>query len=233
MKNLNSNIRVTEAGDVAHRLLVLYKETTDLQSDAFLKTNFIALETQADAITEAVKRDKSVSKLKEADDKRDNTIRVLDKLLKAYEVFPIENIKVHGVKVFSVFKKYGVKMIEENYSSKSNLTYSLLKDLSESKIQASISELLGVSEAIEEIRTTQESFAKVRSKYEKDFTENNKKIAASTLRKPILDLINKKLIPYLVAMNLSDGAKYTAFVDKFSKIINDMNEVIKGRTKKK
>lgn len=233
MKNLNFNIRVTEAGDIANRLAVLYKEANDLQSDAFLKANFTELETQSDAITEAVKRDKAVSKLKEADDNRDNAIRVLDKLLKAYEVFPIESTRVHGVKIFSVFKKYGVKMIEENYSSKSNLTHSLLKDLSTSEVEASISELSGVSEAIEAISTSQEEFAKVRAKYEKDFTENNKKIAASTLRKPILELINKKLIPYLTAMSLADGARYTTFVDKFAKIINDMNEVVKSRTKKK
>lgn len=233
MKSLNFNVRITEAGDIANRLAVLYKEANDLQSDAFLKVNFTELEAQSDAITEAVKRDKAVSKLKEADDNRDNAIRVLDKLLKAYEVFPIESTRVHGVKIFSVFKKYGVKMIEENYSSKSNLTHSLLKDLSASENQASISELLGVSEAIEAISTTQEEFAKVRSKYENDFTENNKKIAASSVRKQILELINKKLIPYLIAMTLSDGAKYTAFVDKFAKIINDMNEVVKSRTKKK
>lgn len=233
MKSLNFNVRITEAGDIANRLAVLYKEANDLQSDAFLKVNFTELEAQSDAITEAVKRDKAVSKLKEADDNRDNAIRVLDKLLKAYEVFPIESTRVHGVKIFSVFKKYGVKMIEENYSSKSNLMHSLLKDLSASENQASISELLGVSEAIEAISTTQEEFAKVRSKYENDFTENNKKIAASSVRKQILELINKKLIPYLIAMTLSDGAKYTAFVDKFAKIINDMNEVVKSRTKKK
>ncbi|MFK8269150.1 DUF6261 family protein [Capnocytophaga cynodegmi] len=233
MKNLNFNVRITEAGDVAHRLVVLYKEATDLQNDEFLKTTFTELENQADAITEAVKRDKAVSKLKEADNKRDEAIRILDKLLKAYEVFPIENIKVHGVKVFSVFKKYGVKMIEENYSSKSNLTNSLLKDLSATEFQASISELLGVSEAIEEIRTTQEKFAKVRSQYEKEFAENLTKTAASKLRKPLLGVINKNLIPYLVAMTLANGEKYTTFTNKFSKIINDMNEVVKSRAKKK
>ena len=39
--------------------------------------------------------------------------------------------------------------------------------------------------------------------------------------------------PNLVAMTLVDKAKYSTFADKVSKVINDMNEVVKGRAKKK
>ncbi|CEN51192.1 conserved hypothetical protein [Capnocytophaga canis] len=154
-------------------------------------------------------------------------------MLKAYEVFPVENTKARGQKVAAIFKKYGVKITEENYSSESNLIDSLLKDLSASEVQASVTALSGVSEAIAQIRTTQEEFARLRLQYEEAFTENLSKVSASSLRKPLLGLINKKLIPYLVAMTLVDGAKYTAFADKVAKIIDDMNEVVKTRGKKK
>ena len=233
MKNLHFNARITEVGDVANRLAVLYKGTATLQDDAFLKTLFSEIQTQGDQITEAVKKDKAVSKLEEADAKRDEAIRVLDKMLKAYEVFPVESTKAHGVKIATIFKKYGVKITEENYSSQSNLVDSLLKDLSVAEVQASVAALSGVSEAIANIRTTQEEFSNVRLQYEEAFTENLSKVSASSLRKPLLELINKKLIPYLVAMTLVDKAKYSTFADKVSKVINDMNEVVKGRAKKK
>ncbi|WP_172917506.1 DUF6261 family protein [Capnocytophaga canis] len=233
MKPLNYQSRVTEVGDVANRLADLYKGTATLQDDAFLKTFFKELKTQGDAITEAVKRDKAVSQLEDADAERDEAIRVLDKMLKAYEVFPVENTKAHGQKIATIFKKYGVKITEENYSSESNLVDSLLKDLSASEVQASVTALSGVSEAIAGIRTAQNNFNKVRSQYEKDFAQQQSKASASSLRKPLLQLINKKLIPYLVAMTLVDGAKYTAFADKVAKIIDDMNEVVKARGKKK
>ncbi|GIM58178.1 DUF6261 family protein [Capnocytophaga canimorsus] len=233
MKNLHFNSRVTEVGDVANRLADLYKGTATLQDDAFLKNLLSEIQTQGDAITEAIKKDKAVSKLEDADAERDQAIRVLDKMLKAYEVFPVENTKAHGQKIATIFKKYGVKITEENYSSESNLIDWLLKDLSASEVQASVMALSGVSEAIAQIRTTQEEFARLRLQYEEAFTENLSKVSASSLRKPLLGLINKKLIPYLVAMTLVDGAKYTAFADKVAKIIDDMNEVVKSRGKKK
>ncbi|WP_392447048.1 DUF6261 family protein [Capnocytophaga canis] len=233
MKPLNYQSRITEVGDVANRLAVLYKGTATLQDDAFLKNLLSEIQTQGDAITEAIKKDKAVSKLEDADAERDEAIRVLDKMLKAYEVFPVENTKAHGQKIALIFKKYGVKITEENYSSESNLIDSLLKDLSVAEIQASVTALSGVSEAITQIRTTQEEFARLRLQYEEAFTENLSKVSASSLRKPLLGLINKKLIPYLVAMTLVDGAKYTAFADKVAKIIDDMNEVVKSRAKKK
>ena len=233
MKPLNYQSRITEVGDVANRLAVLYKGTATLQDDAFLKNLLSEIQTQGDAITEAIKKDNAVSKLEDADAERDEAIRVLDKMLKAYEVFPVENTKAHGQKIATIFKKYGVKITEENYSSESNLIDSLLKDLSASEVQASVTALSGVSEAIAQIRTTQEEFARLRLQYEEAFTENLSKVSASSLRKPLLGLINKKLIPYLVAMTLVDGAKYTAFADKVAKIIDDMNEVVKARGKKK
>lgn len=233
MKPLNYQSRITEVGDVANRLAVLYKGTATLQDDAFLKNLLSEIQTQGDAITEAIKKDKAVSKLEDADAERDEAIRVLDKMLKAYEVFPVENTKAHGQKIATIFKKYGVKITEENYSSESNLIDSLLKDLSASEVQASVTALSGVSEAIAQIRTTQEEFARLRLQYEEAFTENHSKVSASSLRKPLLGLINKKLIPYLVAMTLVDKAKYTAFADKVAKIIDDMNEVVKARGKKK
>lgn len=233
MKPLNYQSRITEVGDVANRLVDLYQATATLQDDAFLKSTFTELETQGTALTEAVKRDKAVSQLEEADTQRDEAIRVLGKLLKAYEVIPVESLKPHGERLSAIFQKYGVKIITENYSSQSNLVDSLLMDFSADEVQASITALSGVSEAIAGIRTAQENFGQVRRAYERAFAEQQSKATASSLRKPLLELINKKLIPYLVAMQLSHPEKYQKFVHEVEKIIADMNEVVKARGKKK
>lgn len=233
MKPLNYQSRITEVGDVANRLVDLYQATATLQDDAFLKATFTELETQGTAITEAVKRDKAVSQLEEADAQRDETIRVLGKLLKAYEVIPVESLKPHGERLSEIFQKYGVKITTENYSSQSNLVDSLLMDFSADEVQASITALSGVSEAIAGIRTAQENFGQVRRAYETAFAKQQSKSTASSLRKPLLELINKKLIPYLVAMHLSDTEKYQKFIHEVEKIIADMNEVVKARRKKK
>lgn len=233
MRKLHNKARVTEVGDVAKRLADLYKKATNLQDDSFLKKTFAELGNQANSITEAVKKDKAVSHLEEADEKRDNAIRVLDKLLKGYKEIPVEDLKPHGEKLSAIFKKYGVKMVDENYSSESNLIHSLLLDFSANEVQTSVSALAGVSEALANIRTAQEAFEKVRSEYDKALSANGASASASSLRKPLLALLNQKIIPYLVAMNISDEAKYSAFIDECSQIIDSTNETIKSRTKKK
>lgn len=233
MKLLNYQARVTEIGDVANRLAELYKKATHLQEETFLKASFMALEEQGKAITEAVKKHKAVSQLDDADAKRDQAIRVLDKLLKGYENIPVDSLKLHGERLSAIFKKYGVKIVDENYSSESNLIDSLLLDFSASEVQASITALAGVSEAIANIRKAQEEFAKIRAEYEKALSQNDKSETASHLRKPLLELLNKKIIPYLIAMQIANPEQYSAFANEISQVIEGVNEAIKARTKKK
>ena len=80
MKKLLSQIRITEVGDTAHRLVSLYKSTAALKDEAFLKPLFVEMEEKGNALTEAVRSDAVISQLENADAKRDGAIRVLDKL---------------------------------------------------------------------------------------------------------------------------------------------------------
>ncbi len=232
MEKLNTNARVTEIGDVANRLVELYKKTTDLHEEKFLKSTFEEIEKQGKAITEAVKRDSVLSLLEEADTKRDNAVRVLSKLLIGYENIPVETLKLHGQKLATIFKKYGVKITDENYSSESNLIDSLLTDFSASDVQASITALAGVTEAIADLRNAQSEFASIRSQYDQALSEKENLVNASTLRRPLIELINKKLVPYLVAMQIAEAEKYGAFASNASKIVESVNEVVRGRSKR-
>lgn len=233
MEKLSNQVKVTEIGDVANRLSELFNKATNLQEDQFLKKAFAELQEKGKEITEAVKKDSVFSKLDDADTKRDDAVRVLDKLLKGYAVIPVENLKPHGEKLAEIFKKYGVKIVSENYTSESNLIDSLLAEFATPDAQTSVSALVGVGEALANLRTAQAEFAQIRSTYEHSLTEKQAKTSASTLRKPLLDLINKKISPYLVAMEIADKDKYSAFVSEASKIIISTNDAIKVRRKKK
>ncbi len=232
MEKLRTNARVTEIGDVANRLVELYKKTTNLHEEKFLKSTFEEIEKQGKAITEAVKRDSVLSLLEEADTKRDNAVRVLSKLLIGYENIPVETLKPHGQKLATIFKKYGVKITDENYSSESNLIDSLLTDFSASDVQPSITALAGVTEAIADLRNAQSEFASIRSQYDQALSEKENSVSATTLRKPLVELINKKLVPYLVVMQIAEAEKYGAFASNASKIVESVNEVVRGRSKR-
>ncbi len=232
MKKVITAVRVTELGDVANRLAILYKKTASLQDDAFLQKIFDTIEKQGNAITEAVKRDGVYSQLDEVDADRDKAIKALAKLLDGYRYIPIESLKQHGEKLYTIFSKYGIKITEENYSSQSNLIDSLLQDYAAESVLTSIAALSGVQEAIENIRTSQNNFATIRAEYEALLATKKNLASASSLRKPLLDVINKQLIPYLVAMNIANKAKYGKFIANASEIVESINEVVKARLKK-
>lgn len=233
MKKLLTTARITEAGDTAHRLVSLYKSTPALKDEAFLKPLFVEMEEKTNALTEAVKRDAVISQLENADAKRDGAIRVLDRLLKGYKTIPLDTLKAYGVQLSAVFKKYGMKMTVENYSSQSNLIDSLLQDLSDSDKAAAIAALPGIAEAIDNIKTAQEEFVKIRANYDKGLAQKGSKETATSLRKPLLELINNKLLTYLSAMKIANPTKYKVFSEDVAVIITSVNEAIKARKKNK
>ena len=232
MNKLNTSVKVTELGDTALRLVKAFKAVVAVQNDAFLTKTFAEIEKQATVMTSAVKSDQALSKLEEADAQRDQAIRVLDKLLKGYENIPLENLKTHAKKLAEIFKKYGVKMTGENYASQSTLINSLLGDFSATELKPSIEALAGVKEALAEIQTKQDAFATLRSDYEKAQVSQKEKSSATSLRKPLLELINKKVVPYLVAMSIAQPELFKNLTAEASEIITSTNEAIKARSKK-
>lgn len=232
MKPLSYQSRTTEVADTAHRLSELFKKSVSVQTHPFLTEVFAEAEQMANNITTAVKKDTAVSKLEEADSERDNAIRVLDKLLKGYEHIPVENLRNHAQKLIAVFNKYGVKITAENYASQSNLIMSMLEDFSAESLKVSIEALAGVKEALAEIQTKQAAFAQLRETYEGALATQKEKASATSLRKPLLDLINKKIVPYLVAMGIAQPELFKEFVAKASEIINSTNEAVKARGKR-
>lgn len=232
MNKQNTSVKVTELGDTALRLVKAFNAVVAVQNDAFLTKTFAEIEKQATVMTSAVKSDQALSKLEEADAKRDQAIRVLDKLLKGYENIPLENLKTHAKKLAEIFKKYGVKITGENYASQSTLINSLLGDFSATELKTSIEALAGVKEALAEIQTKQNAFAALRSDYEKAQVSQKEKSSATSLRKPLLELINKKAVPYLVAMSVAQPELFKNLTAEASEIITSTNEAIKARSKK-
>ena len=232
MNKLNTSVKVTELGDTALRLVKAFKAVVAVQNDAFLTKTFAEIEKQATVMTSAVKSDQALSKLEEADAQRDQAIRVLDKLLKGYENIPLENLKTHAKKLAEIFKKYGVKITGENYASQSTLINSLLGDFSATELKPSIEALAGVKEVLVEIQTKQDAFAALRSDYEKAQVSQKEKSSATSLRKPLLELINIKVVPSLVAMSIAQPELFKNLTAEASEIITSTNEAIKARSKK-
>lgn len=227
MNKVISKVRVTEVDGLSDALVRLYKADEGISSDAFLKGVMDEVEKLSVSITTAIKKDKVLSNLEEADGVRDEAVKNLSTLLEGYAVFPVAAKKEAALKLKSIFDKYGKSITTANYVSESSLIESLLEDFS--KEDEAVSLLDGVKEILEQIRSAQDAFAKASDEY--NAASSVKTESASSLKKPLLSLINDKLIPYITAMQMANSALYGDFATKAEGEIKRVNEIVLRRGK--
>ena len=227
MNKVISKVRVTEVDGLSDALVRLYKADEGVSSDAFLKSVMDEIEKLSVAITTAIKKDKVLSNLEEADGVRDEAVKNLSTLLDGYEVFPVAAKKEAALKLKSIFDKYGKSITTANYVSESSLIESLLEDFSNE--EETVCALDGIKEILEQIRSAQDSFVKASDEY--NAASSVKTESASSLKKPLLSLINDKLIPYITAMQMANSAVYADFATKAEGEIKRVNEIVSRRGK--
>lgn len=226
MNKVISKVRVTEVDGLSDALVRLYKADEGVSSDVFLKGVMDEIEKLSVLITTAIKKDKVLSNLEEADGVRDEAVKNLSTLLDGYEVFPVAAKKEAAKKLKAVFDKYGKSITTANYVSESSLIESLLEDFSK---EEAVSLLDGIKEILEQIRSAQDSFAKASDEY--NAASSVKTESASSLKKPLLSAINDKLIPYITAMQMANSAVYGDFATKAEGEIKRVNEIVSRRGK--
>lgn len=221
MKKINSTIRVTELDAVSDAIVRIYKAEAALKNDEYLKPLMSEIEGLSARITKAVKSDKSVSSLDEADRKRDEVIRSLGKLLTGYSVIPTADKKAAGEKLLEIFERYK-GIIKENFASESSLIESMLTAFADKNLAPLIEKLEGVSYYISALRSAEDDFKTAND----EFTQaaSAKTESATLIRKPLLAAINDKLLPYIETMNTVKGGVYSAFHAKMNEEIERMNK---------
>lgn len=231
MNKLRTAIRNAEVDGLSDTLIRLFKADLKAQGDAFLKTTMERMETLSAQITTAILQNKTLSTLEAADSVRDEAVRTLGTLLAAYAVFPIASKKELAAPLKAIYDKYAKAGITgANYTSESSLIESLLGDLAEESLTDNIKGLEGIGEAVASIRSAQDEFTKANDDYVKANT--NKGASASSFNKPIVSLINEKLVPYLDAMVIAGNENCLEFAKGVDAEINRANDTIAKRTKK-
>lgn len=226
MNKVISKVRVTEVDGLSDALVRLYKADEGISSDAFLKSVMDEVEKLSVSITTAIKKDKVLSSLEEADGVRDEAVKNLSTLLDGYEVFPVAAKKEAAKKLKAVFDKYGKSITTANYVSESSLIESLLEDFSK---EEAVSLLDGIKEILEQIRSAQDAFVKASDEYNAASTVKTE--SASSIKKLLLSAINDKLIPYITAMQMANSALYGDFAAKAEGEVKRVNEIVSRRGK--
>lgn len=231
MKKLVTSVRITELDDTSDRLLKLYDGETALKNEPFLKPLFAEMRTLWEKITDAIHRDRISSDLKKADDVRDNAVISLFKAIDGYAHISVDALRQPAERLNKILAKFGTRITRENYSTESSLIEALLSDLHSDEAITDVGALAGIEETIADVRSAQDDFTAKRVAYEKTVAAQQHRESASVLKKPLLELINKKLLPYLDTMKMADPTKYTVLADASAQAVADTNSAIAQRTK--
>ncbi|MDO5523045.1 MAG: DUF6261 family protein [Bacteroidia bacterium] len=232
MNKLSTSARTTEVDDTSDRLLVLYKDETALAEDPFLKPLFGEMQTLSDRITEAIKRDRVLSEMEDADAQVETATRSLNAVLKGYRAMPLEQYSTAGKALYAVMEKYKLKILRLNYADQSSNIEALLMDLSAPALRPHIDALPGVSEAVANLRAAQTDFTAKRVAYEKAVALNTQGASASELKKPLLQLINARLVPFLTVSKMVNPDAFTHFADTVAQAIESTNAAVRRRSSK-
>ena len=228
---VNARVFVTELDALSDALEREYAAAcaggeTAVAKDAVLKAQFAQIADLSARNTTAIKQDAVVSTLDEADSARDSATRDLFTLAGGYTASPFAEVKSAAVVVCAVLDKYGRGMTGKNYADQTALTESLLEDLGAEKIAEQIKALSGVAELVAQLRGAQDGFASAHDGYVR--AKAGKGESASSLKKPIVSLINDNIVPYLNIVAAMDG--YAEFVAAVAGNIKSTNDTVTRRT---
>ena len=221
-------IRTTELDALSDAMEREYKAAcagreTAVAKDAVLKGLFKQLIDLSARNTTAIKQDAVVSTLDEADSARDSVTRDLFTLTNGYTASPFAEVKAAANDVCATLEKYGRGMTGKGYAEQTALTESLLEDLG--KATEKIAALSGVAELVAQLREAQDGFAASHDAYIK--AKAGKGESATSLKKPIVSLINDSIVPYLNIVAAMEG--YADFIAGVAGNIKRTNDTVTRR----
>lgn len=232
MEKLLSTSRTTEVADASARMIVAFGRW-DFETDAHLTGIFNNLSPLTERLTVAIRRTKAESELEEKDEIRDNNLRGLHYLLTGFMHHPNPEIKAAAVTLENVFDNYGLKITGESYASESALITSLLLDFGKEEYAAPIATLYGCGDMLEALAISQDDFEQTRVTWEREKAKEGIIENATELKKEVVAIINENLVVYLNAMQQVNAEMYAEFANTIKVIIDENNETVKRRAKKK
>ncbi len=232
MPKINVNVRVAVADTLSDTLVRIYQDAVAenpdgaLAKDANLAAIMGELASLSADLTRAIKQERVSLSLDEADSARDKLLSRFFALLAGYGAIPNAQKQEAAEKLLAVSAKYK-GIASESFARESALLESMLEDFAADDLKAPIALLEGVSDLLASLREAQDRFNKESDNATDVHT--GKGDSASAMKKPLLAVINEKVIPYVSALRAVEA--YKAFAAKCEFEVGKANGSV-GRKKK-
>lgn len=221
----------TEVDGTGNQAIRAY-EATSLNADGNMVKIMTALKAFLVLLSAAINRLKEKSEQSSYDAIRDETVVALYYLLMGFSHNPKEKIKAAAISLLEIFEQYGLKMQDESYTTQSSLVNSLLDDYAQPEALANIAILPQGTEYVAALKEAQSNFENIRLSYEEARGEEGTQENATSIKKEVLKIINKQLVPYLNVMVQLDETTYEPYAATVAEIISTTNMAVKRRRKK-
>jgi len=220
--------RNTEVDGTTTQILQGYDATT-LSTDPNMALIVGEIRPASALMNAAIRRMKEKSEALAFDEIRDQKADALYYLLLSFSHHPDAAIRTAALSLLSVFNNYGLSMKDESLTSESSLINSLLADLATPAALANIALLPQCDTYIAALQTAQTNFEANRLSYETAQAEEGTLENATMLKRQVVDLVNKKLVPYLNVMEQINEATYGPYARTVAEIIAANNEIVRRR----
>ena len=231
MEKLKTTSRTTEV-DAISKAIIANHDNSVIEDDNHLNEIINEMRPLSVKLNEAVMRHKADSELDEKDQKLDGDFRNLYYLILGFTHHPDATINAAAQTVMKILNNYGLETINKSYLTETSLISSMLTELKNTEIAESITLLSGATESIDTLGASLDDFNQSFLLNKDIKSKENQMDNATEYKKEMVKLINGKLIIYLNAMVLVNNQVYGEYANKTAQIIEDLNTIIKRRTKK-
>ena len=225
-------MKVTEVADLTRNIGDLYNAFTAKLEDQYLHNVMEDLKDLSDRITGVLKHNHVVSCLEDLDLHRDHCVRAILNLKRAYVKLSDNTIQSHWTALKPMLEDYIPSILEGNYQSKTALVDALLKDLAVPDAAVHVTELPGLSLAVEKLQDAQTAFVDKRLEYQLLALDGHTE-SATDLKEQIVETVNQKLLLHLEDMSKVNPESYGNFTLLVTNLVKSSNLKVNRRRNKK
>lgn len=227
LSHTDTNNLADIANNAIHEL-----QKNDWYRDSYLNETLNRLIIESDVLTAAVGeilKSDFTQELMVHDAKFDQVFISCKQLVWANTFSLCEDKARNADTIWAIFEAYDINLFRLDYEYQIYVCESLLNELDKNDIIVAIASLDGVSDAVDLLKTHNESLRQLFQGVRSDDRPKAEAIAASIQKHLVLDILNKDLLPYLEVMSKAKAEVYATSFSAISDYITDINNWVKTR----
>lgn len=229
MKKISYNCHVDESKEGA-RLISLIPSKVNVTSYAELLGILGEVDTSLITMEQSSLKYIPPSVLKEENDARQIALRDLYEFTEGMSRHPNEISRANGVKVLNALNSLSCKQVlYKSMATTSHVANGVLDILNSDDFAEIVTEGSDIKAFLDNVSVKNEAFNAKRQEYEHRKAIKYDAPTLSEGRNAILDIINKKLVPYSNYKMEADPEGFSAFYTELETIITTINENVKRR----